>query len=159
MSTNQQYKAMSANVNVDLKANNNENGQEKEIELENINIEIERSANFMSENKVSKIEKSKLSSNDVNVRTKLTDGCGANPDLAVVAKEEYNRERVFFLQRNKRIAIFIFVITINIIANLDDGTIPAATVEIKEKLKIGDDMVGLLGTLVYVGNLIGKFYL
>ena len=76
-------------------------------------------------------------------------------DLAVLEKPEYDKERVIYITRNKRIAIFFLIISINIVANFDDGTIPAATEEIRLKLNVKDEDVGLLGTLVYVGNLIG----
>lgn len=75
-------------------------------------------------------------------------------DLAIKEKDE--KERVIYITRNKRIAIFFMIITINIVANFDHGTIPAATEEIRVKLNIDDEKVGLLGTLVYVGNLIGN---
>lgn len=77
-------------------------------------------------------------------------------DLAVLGKDQYEKERVIYITRNKRIAIFFLIISINIVANFDDGTIPAATEEIRLKLSVDDEKVGLLGTLVYVGNLIGN---
>ena len=64
-------------------------------------------------------------------------------------------ERVMYLERKKRVGIFVFIIIINVIANMDDGTLPAASNEIIRDIDISEEKVGLLGTLVYVGNLIG----
>ncbi len=74
------------------------------------------------------------------------------------AKPVINIERILFFSRLKRNGVFFFIIIINIIANFDDGTIPSATEEISRDLKLKKDEVGLLGTLVYVGNLIGRCY-
>jgi hypothetical protein len=38
---------------------------------------------------------------------------------------------------------------------MDHGTIPAATSEIKNDLNINDDILGIFGSLVYLGNLLG----
>ena len=59
--------------------------------------------------------------------------------------------------RKMRYFIFILLVITNLIINMDHGTIPAATFEIKEDLKIDNDTLGIFGSLVYFGNLIGKF--
>ena len=43
----------------------------------------------------------------------------------------------------------------NILMNIDHGTIPAATYKIITDLSINDQELGLFGSLVFVGNLIG----
>jgi len=59
--------------------------------------------------------------------------------------------------RKIRYLIFFILVLTNLIMNMDHGTIPAATLEIKQDLKIDNDVLGVFGSLVYLGNLIGKF--
>jgi hypothetical protein len=61
------------------------------------------------------------------------------------------------LSKNVRWFIFIILLLISIMVNMDHGTIPAATLEIKESLKAGDDILGVFGSLVFFGNIIGKY--
>ncbi len=39
---------------------------------------------------------------------------------------------------------------------MDHGTIPAATKDLKKDLKIDNHDIGLFGSLVFLGNLLGK---
>lgn len=73
---------------------------------------------------------------------------------------EFNEENIL-VSRSKRFLIFILIVLINIIVNLDHGTIPAATEVLKESLDIGEMELGFFGTLLYTGNAIGKnnFYI
>ena len=61
------------------------------------------------------------------------------------------------LEKNTRYFIFTILVITNLIINMDHGTIPAATSEIKRDLKVDDDTLGIFGSLVYLGNLIGKY--
>ena len=61
----------------------------------------------------------------------------------------------YVFSRNTRYFIFVLLIFINLIINMDHGTIPAATSEIKQDLNIDNDNLGVLGSLVYLGNLLG----
>lgn len=45
---------------------------------------------------------------------------------------------------------------INLFVNLENGTIPSATDAIKETLYVDEEQLGLFGSLLYVGNAIGK---
>lgn len=60
-------------------------------------------------------------------------------------------------KRRTRYFIFLILVVTNLIINMDHGTIPAATSEIKEDLNIDDDTLGIFGSLVYFGNLLGIF--
>ena len=60
------------------------------------------------------------------------------------------------IPRVKRCLIFICIVFVNIVVNLDEGNFPAATVEIQTDLKISSSQLGLFGSLQYAGNLIGK---
>lgn len=63
------------------------------------------------------------------------------------------------LPKRKRIELFIVLALTNILLNMDHGTIPAATNEIMKELSIEEALLGTLGSLVYVGVLIGSFSL
>jgi hypothetical protein len=60
--------------------------------------------------------------------------------------------------RRKRYLIFTLLIFVNLIINMDDGTIPAATIQIQHKLNVGTTELGLLGSLVYCGSLTGNIF-
>lgn len=60
--------------------------------------------------------------------------------------------------RNYRYTIFFIILFTNLIINMDHGTIPAATSEIKNNLQIDDSSLGVFGSLVYLGNILGKIF-
>ena len=60
------------------------------------------------------------------------------------------------LQRKSRCWFFILILMINLFVNLENGTIPSATDAIKETLYVDEEQLGLFGSLLYVGNAIGK---
>lgn len=60
------------------------------------------------------------------------------------------------LPRRKRWLIFSIFVILNIMINVDHGTVPAATEEIKNDLNINDEQLGLFGSLVYLGNMFGS---
>lgn len=62
------------------------------------------------------------------------------------------------LSRNVRWFIFCILVLVTIMINMDHGTIPAATEEIKSSLNLGDDVLGYFGSLVFLGNIIGINY-
>jgi len=78
-----------------------------------------------------------------------------------VSNKKNNRkpkEKDFILLRSVRWFLFIIFILLQILMNVDHGTIPAATTEIRKDLKIDDDTLGVFGSLVFLGNLIGIFF-
>ena len=68
------------------------------------------------------------------------------------------RKNEIFISRKMRWFIFSVFLSLQITMNLDHGTVPAATDEIRKDLKIDDNVLGLFASLVFVGNLIGKIY-
>jgi hypothetical protein len=123
----------------------------------NENDNISKNGKFDTSNRLHNIEQEKAPA-----KSDKDSNQSPEPEVGEVSLEkpkDFQGERVFYLARNKRIAIFCFIITVNIIANFDDGIIPAATEEIRVKLGVDKDLVGLLGTLTYTGNLIGKIYI
>ena len=66
------------------------------------------------------------------------------------------------ISRRSRWFILSILFLINITINMNHGTIPAATSEIKKTLDIGYDILGLFCSLVFLGNILGiekKFYI
>jgi predicted MFS family arabinose efflux permease len=59
------------------------------------------------------------------------------------------------LPRGFRWFIFTIFFILTTLVNMDHGTIPAATDEIKSSLNIDDNILGIFGSLVFLGNLIG----
>jgi hypothetical protein len=73
-----------------------------------------------------------------------------------VAIMELKQEGLVF-SRNVRCTIFFIITITNLIINMDHGTIPSATSEIKRDLDIDDGSLGIFGSLVYLGNIIGNY--
>ena len=66
--------------------------------------------------------------------------------------------RDVILSRTKRWLLFTIFIFLQILMNVDHGTFPAATDDIRKDLSIDDNILGIFGSLVFLGNLIGKAY-
>ena len=59
---------------------------------------------------------------------------------------------------SKKVLNFIFAIVFftNLMINVDHGILPACTKEVKRDLDLDNANLGLLGSLVYAGLVIGK---
>ena len=66
----------------------------------------------------------------------------------------YSYRRPF--SKKKRKFIFSLICLINILINLDRGAIPAATTEIKDKNHISNVELGMIGSLLYFGLILGS---
>ena len=66
-----------------------------------------------------------------------------------------NSEEGFILSNSLRYSIYILFSFVNIVVNMDSGNIPAATIQIRNDLKINDKMLGLFSSLISFGTLIG----
>ncbi len=71
----------------------------------------------------------------------------------IIEVEEKSEEVI--LTRGKRCWVFGFIIIMNVVCNLDNGFIPAATNELKRDFEVGEDVLGWFGSIVYFGNLLG----
>ena len=67
----------------------------------------------------------------------------------------YSYRRPFSKQKRK--FIYCLICLINIFINLDRGAIPAATTVIKDKNKITNAELGMIGSLIYFGLILGSF--
>lgn len=63
------------------------------------------------------------------------------------------------ITKKQRMTVFLVLALMNVLLNMDHGTLPAASNEIKETLSISDSKFGAFGSLVYLGNLIGAFFI
>jgi hypothetical protein len=61
------------------------------------------------------------------------------------------------LGSGKRWCVFIYILIVNILINFDHGYFPAATEEFKRDFHIDEDLLGLFGSAVYFGNLLGIY--
>ena len=62
----------------------------------------------------------------------------------------------FIISRKIRWVIFSLFIVINLLMNFDHGTVPAATEQLRNYLNLSDSELGLFGSLVFVGVIIGS---
>ncbi len=60
------------------------------------------------------------------------------------------------INRNIRWLIFFIFIIINLLMNYDHGTVPAATEQLRNYLNLTDSELGLFGSLVFIGVIIGS---
>ena len=62
----------------------------------------------------------------------------------------------FIMNRKIRWLIFSLFIVLNLLMNFDHGTVPAATEQLRNYLDLDDSELGLFGSLVFLGVIIGS---
>ena len=62
----------------------------------------------------------------------------------------------FIINRKIRWLIFSLFIVLNLLMNFDHGTVPAATEQLRNYLDLDDSELGLFGSLVFLGVIIGS---
>ena len=77
-----------------------------------------------------------------------------NSSKNIAINKSYSYRRPFSKQKRK--FIFVLICLINILINLDRGAIPAGTTEIKEKNNITTAELGMIGSLLYFGLILGS---
>jgi hypothetical protein len=70
-------------------------------------------------------------------------------------QKKERRAKELILSRTTRWILFFIFFIIQILMNMDHGTIPAATEDIRIDLNIDNKILGIFGSLVFLGNLIG----
>jgi hypothetical protein len=85
----------------------------------------------------------------------------SNLEVTTTNSEELKNHPIgtVVLEREKRCWVFVYIIVINIFINFDHGYFPAATEEFKRDFQINSSLLGLFGSSVYFGNLIGNLIL
>ena len=66
------------------------------------------------------------------------------------------KSNTYIISRKIRWLIFFLFTIINLLMNFDHGTIPAATEQLRNYLNLNDSELGLFGSLVFVGVIIGS---
>lgn len=66
-------------------------------------------------------------------------------------------QKEIYISKKTRWVIFTILMILQIMMNVDHGTVPAALEEIRKDLKIDDDLLGIFASLVFLGNLIGNY--
>jgi len=130
-------------------------------------------------NEKSSLEKDKIRSHTVDTKQNInsnmnTSGFTEN-DAAPLSKDVFTSENKFESRdlnksektedkikekpqkysRKSRYLIFVLFMTTNLVMNMDHGIMPAVTKEIKADLDIEEAMLGVFGSMVYFGNLLG----
>jgi hypothetical protein len=54
-------------------------------------------------------------------------------------------------------ALFVVIVLTNLMVNMDHGILPACIDVIRNDINIGNKEVGLVGSIVYLGLVAGKF--
>ena len=72
-------------------------------------------------------------------------------------KVQIRKEKPVRYQRKTRYIVFTLFMIINLVMNMDHGVMPAVTKEMKKDLDIDPGMLGIFGSMVYFGNLLGNF--
>jgi hypothetical protein len=67
------------------------------------------------------------------------------------------KRKSVIITRKGRYSVFLFFMIMELFVNFDQGYFPAATEEFKEDFGVHDSsLLGLYGSSLYVGNLIGN---
>lgn len=77
-------------------------------------------------------------------------------DIDNIIEEEEEQPQPLLSDMGLKI-VFVFICITNVLVNVDHGWIPACTVTIKRDLGLDNASLGLLGSVVYVGLLLGSF--
>ncbi len=78
---------------------------------------------------------------------------------SVISNSQLKKDIHLRLSRNVRWFIFCVLVFVTIMINMDHGTIPAATEEIITSLDLKTDDLGVFGSLVFLGNIIGIYFI
>ena len=71
---------------------------------------------------------------------------------------EIYKKYSFIMSRKIRWVIFFIFTMINLLMNFDHGTIPAATEQLRNYLNLTDSELGIFGSLVFLGVIIGSLF-
>ena len=113
-------------------------------------------SNKVSERKEEDEESSQKTKNPprINLKGKNIMELAEEFDDIIEEEEEEPRSQ---LSNYVLVTCFVFICITNILVNVDHGCIPAATVTIKRDLGLDNASLGVLGSVVYVGLLVGSF--
>ena len=73
-------------------------------------------------------------------------------------KIEMFKKKSFIMNRKERWILFVIFTLVNLLNNFDHGTIPASTNELRNYLGLSDSQLGIFGSLVFLGVMIGSLF-
>ena len=157
---------MSENAINDKEINNKENNLEsplienKEENSNNLinNDNLQNKNEEQNENKKEKNnEDRKIDKNEVKNEDMIEDKSNEGKKNLISTKTiESMRNLSYIIKRKIRWIIFLIFLIINLLMNVYHGVVPAATEQLKEYLNLSDSELGLFGSLVFVGVIIGS---
>ena len=131
-----------------------------QIDLNSDALYSSRNSNILGNNANTNNEKfeDKLKKSKTIIKGKLKNRFGKNNknnlSKNIQVNKAYSYRRPFSKQKRK--FIFVLICLINILINLDRGAIPAGTTEIKDKNHITNAELGMIGSLLYLGLILGS---
>ena len=125
--------------------------------LADINIENRDSKNSFNNNDCNSIERKIKRQLKSSITPSYFKGKNSSRSVTtnIYHHKAFSYRRPFSKQKRK--FIFILILLINIFINFDRGAIPAGTTEIKNKNKITNAELGMIGSLIYFGLILGSF--
>ena len=122
--------------------------------LADVNIEMHESKNSFNNDIIEKKIKRKTK---YSITPSYFKGKNSSKSVTINSYQHkaYSYRRPFSKQKRK--FIYILILLINIFINFDRGAIPAGTTEIKNKNKITNAELGMIGSLIYFGLILGSF--
>ena len=106
-----------------------------------------------------------MSERIVETKSPLIENSESNFNSQIIEEEskqsrnltkEKSQSNIFELNRKIRWFLFFLFAMLNLLMNFDHGTVPAATEQLKNYLNLSDSELGLFGSLVFIGVIIGS---
>ena len=106
-----------------------------------------------------------MSERIVETKSPLIENSESNFNSQIIEEEskqsrnltkEKSQSNIFELNRKIRWFLFFLFAMLNLLMNFDHGTVPAATEQLKDYLNLSDSELGLFGSLVFIGVIIGS---
>ena len=119
----------------------------------------------MSENNSENFNENKLQSplieikeeNENNNKGKVSEKSESSSNLSISAKTMNSIKSIsYIINRKIRWIIFFIFMLINLLMNFDHGIVPAATEQLRNYLDLTDSELGLFGSFVFIGVIIGS---
>jgi len=118
------------------------------------------SVNFNRRTKFPRKKSYKEDNDNENNNNYINNENNENPYSYYVNEKEITIGKLYSYRRpyskSRRKLIFILIFLVNILINCDHGAIPAGTKELKEAKKISNMQLGIIGSLVYLGLVLGS---
>ena len=143
------------NINNIYESQNSENNYNFENKKRNSS-----SNNFNRKTQIPRKKSYKEDNDNENNNNYINNENNENPYSYYVNEKEITIGKLYSYRRpyskSRRKLIFILIFLVNILINCDHGAIPAGTKELKEAKNISNMQLGTIGSLVYLGLVLGS---